>query len=160
MAVNFAHEYKKFEEQQARLRKEYMAAGMSDEQICIMYKFDKAQLARDLAYKRRTQSLFTESDDFESETQSALLDKFMDVLSYTMEPDTSKPLWWLEEISDPSFLKAVKKLSSEQIELLDMYVFDSLSQTDIARRLGVNQSSVSRQLNKIKEILIDFDFHA
>ena len=55
---------------------------------------------------------------------------------------------------------AVKKLSSEQIELLDMYVFDSLSQTDIARRLGVNQSSVSRQLNKIKEILIDFDFYA
>jgi len=41
-----------------------------------------------------------------------------------------------------------------------MYVFDSLSQTDIARRLGVNQSSVSRQLNKIKEILIDFAFHA
>ena len=41
MAVNFAHEYKKFEEQQARLRKEYMAAGMSDEQICIMYKFQR-----------------------------------------------------------------------------------------------------------------------
>lgn len=84
----------------------------------------------------------------------------MDVFSYTMEPDTSKPLWWLDEISDPNLLKAVKKLSSEQIELLDMYVFDSLSQTDIARRLGVNQSSVSHQLNKIKEILIDFDFYA
>ena len=80
MAVNFAYEYKKFEEQQARLRKEYKAAGMSEEQIAMMYKFDKAQLARDLAYKRRTQSLFTESDDFESETQSALFDKFMDVL--------------------------------------------------------------------------------
>ena len=78
MAVNFAYEYKKFEEQQARLRKEYKAAGMSEEQIAMMYKFDKAQLARDLAYKRRTQSLFTESDDFESETQSALFDKFMD----------------------------------------------------------------------------------
>ena len=76
MAVNFAYEYKKFEEQQARLRKEYK------EQIAMMYKFDKAQLARDLAYKRRTQSLFTESDDFESETQSALFDKFMDA------PDT------------------------------------------------------------------------
>ena len=160
MAVNFAHEYRKFEAEQARLRKEYKAAGMSDEQIDIMYKFDKAQLARDLAYKRRTQSLFTESDDFESETQSALLDKFMDVLSYTMEPDTSKHLWWLDEISDPNLLRAIKQLSSEQIELLDMYVFDSFSQTDIALRLGVNQSSVSRQLNKIKEILIDFDFHA
>ncbi len=160
MAVNFAHEYKKFEEQQARLRKEYKDAGMSDEQIDAMYKFDKAQLARDLAYKRRTQSLFTESDDFESETQSALLDKFMDVLSYTMEPDTSKHLWWLEEISDTNLQSAVRKLSLEQIELLDMYVFDSLSQTDIARRLGVNQSSVSRQLTKIKEILMDFDFHA
>ena len=33
MAVNFAYEYKKFEEQQARLRKEYKAAGMSEEQI-------------------------------------------------------------------------------------------------------------------------------
>ncbi|MBQ5923610.1 MAG: sigma-70 family RNA polymerase sigma factor, partial [Alistipes sp.] len=74
----------------------------------------------------------------------------------TMEPDTSKHLWWLEEISDTNLLSAVRKLSLEQIELLDMYVFDSLSQTDIARRLGVNQSSVSRQLNKIKEILIDF----
>lgn len=160
MAVNFAHEYKRFEEQQARLRIEYKAAGMSDEQIDMMYKFDKAQLARDLAFTRRTQRLFVEHDDFESENQSALLDKFMDVLSYTMEPDTSKHLWWLEEISNSNLLRAVKQLSSEQIELLDMYVFDALSQTDIARRLGVNQSSVCRQLSKIKEILIDFDFYA
>ena len=53
----------------------------------------------------------------------------------------------------------MNKYKNKKVQI-DMYVFDSLSQTDIARRLGVNQSSVSRQLNKIKEILIDFDFHA
>ena len=44
MAVNFAYEYKKFEEQQARLRKEYKAAGMSEEQIAMMYKLIRLSL--------------------------------------------------------------------------------------------------------------------
>ena len=41
MAVNFGHEYLKFEKEQKKLRKEYLAAGMTEAEADEMYDFDK-----------------------------------------------------------------------------------------------------------------------
>lgn len=43
MAVNFGHEYLKFEKEQKKLRKEYLAAGMTEAEADEMYDFDKKQ---------------------------------------------------------------------------------------------------------------------
>ena len=42
MGFNYAREYKLFEEKWERLRAEYRKAGMSEEAIEEMYKFDRA----------------------------------------------------------------------------------------------------------------------
>lgn len=39
MGINFAYARKKFSEAQQKLRKEYKAAGMTDEQILEMYEY-------------------------------------------------------------------------------------------------------------------------
>ncbi|MFR7618633.1 MAG: hypothetical protein ACLUZX_12160 [Subdoligranulum sp.] len=49
MGINFAYARKKFSEAQQKLRKEYKAAGMTDEQILEMYEYDLHQFNRDLA---------------------------------------------------------------------------------------------------------------
>lgn len=40
MKWNNAHEYALFKKEQEKLREEYLAAGMSAEQIMAMYEFD------------------------------------------------------------------------------------------------------------------------
>lgn len=55
MKINFAQEYEKFKVEQRELHEKYLSAGMTEEQINAVYSFDKQQLARDLAYRRRKQ---------------------------------------------------------------------------------------------------------
>ena len=47
MGINFAYERKKFSEAQQKLRKEYEAAGMTNEQILELYEYDLHQFNRD-----------------------------------------------------------------------------------------------------------------
>ena len=70
MAVNFGHEYLKFEKEQKKLRKEYLAAGMTEAEADEMYDFDKKQFDRDLAFYRRIISLDFVNDDFEQEARN------------------------------------------------------------------------------------------
>ena len=81
MGINFAYARKKFSEAQQKLRKEYKAAGMTDEQILEMYEYDLHQFNRDLAYQRHTQRLgILEEPDMEEEGHKPLLHKFIDAL--------------------------------------------------------------------------------
>ena len=74
--MNMGSIYKQFEKEQEKLRKEYLAAGMTEVQIDELYEYDKKQLSRDIAYQRWTQPLVSEDTDFEDDSQNALLKKF------------------------------------------------------------------------------------
>ena len=54
MAIFINVYYKRFEEEQAEYRKLYEAAGMTEEQIAEMLRYDRKTLAREIAYKRKT----------------------------------------------------------------------------------------------------------
>lgn len=87
MGINFAYARKKFSEAQQKLRKEYKAAGMTDEQILEMYEYDLHQFNRDLAYQRHTQRLgILEEPDMEEEGHNPLLHKFIDALTVYQQP--------------------------------------------------------------------------
>ena len=45
MGINFAYERKKFSEAQQKLREEYKAAGMTEEQILEMYEYSTPSAA-------------------------------------------------------------------------------------------------------------------
>lgn len=54
MAIFINVYYKRFEEEQTEYRKMYEVAGMTEEQIAEMLRYDKKILAREIAYKRKT----------------------------------------------------------------------------------------------------------
>ena len=114
MGINFAYARKKFSEAQQKLRKEYKAAGMTDEQILEMYEYDLHQFNRDLAYQRHTQRLgILEEPDMEEEGYNPLLHKFIDALTVYQQPTGAAKLWWLDEIEDADLIKSLMRLTDE-----------------------------------------------
>lgn len=150
MAVNFAHEYKKFREEQERLRSKYEALGMTPEQIREMYEFDLHQFNRDIAYSRHIQQLFPETE-LEAGGKNPLLHKFEDELTVKLEPDETRDLWWIDEIDDEVLLESLMNLSDADLQLIDKLAFRDQTQTEISIELKVSQAAVSQRLGTIRK---------
>lgn len=159
MGINFSHEYKKFEKEQQKLRQEYLAAGMSEGEIQEMYEFDKKSLDRDLAYWRRTQPISCVLDDMESESQNQLLYKFSEILTCDIAPSKSERFWWINEVESEMLVKAIKSLEQYELETLDLLSFSGMTQAEIADELGVDQSTISYRIKRIKEKIKKYGFH-
>jgi DNA-directed RNA polymerase specialized sigma subunit len=155
MSWNNAYEKRKFEEKQKKQAEKYRALGMTEEQIKEMYEFDYAQFKSERRFHMHTQSF--EPDKFDADEDDneklSIVEKFQDVLATTQDDSTDKSrYWWIEEIDNPVFTKALKKLSQEQIELLSLIVADGYGQAEMAGILNVSQSAISQRLATIKKI--------
>lgn len=154
MGISFAHEYNAFRKQQKKLRDEYIAAGMTEEQVAMMYEFDKAQLARDCAFKRRTQPLMEIcDDDFDCEGQNTLLNRFHEQLSSEFDTFYASRYWWVEEITDTELALRIKTLSQDDLELLALIVFDGCTQVEIAMLKNTSKQAINNKLARIKKFL-------
>ena len=147
MAFNFSTAYKKYEQQEAQRRAYYEKLGMSQSDIEAICAFDKKQFLSDCRYQRRMQSLTTE-DEYGDE-RSPLLVRFADVLTVYQTPSMTERFWWVDEIESSELIQKIKKLTLEELELITMYVFDSLTQKEIAARLNISQMAVSKRLKKV-----------
>ena len=147
MAFNFSTAYKKYEQQEAQRRAYYAKLGMAQSDIESICAFDKEQFLSDCRYQRRMQSLTTE-DEFGDE-RSPLLVRFADVLTVYQTPSMTERFWWIDEIESPELIQKIKKLTVEELELITMYVFDSLTQKEIAEKLNLSQNSVHKRLKKL-----------
>lgn len=147
MAFNFSTAYKKYEQQEAQRRAYYAKLGMAQSDIEAICAFDKEQFLSDCRYQRRMQSLTTE-DEFGDE-RSPLLVRFADVLTVYQTPSMTERFWWIDEIESPELIQKIKKLTVEELELITMYVFDSLTQKEIAEKLNLSQNSVHKRLKKL-----------
>lgn len=158
MKINYGHEYRKFAREQKEQREYFRSVGMTEEAIAEIEAFDKEEFLRTLAYKRNTQPLETlNAFDKDDESNSPLYDKFSYELTVTI--DTYKPrtrYGWIDEIENPLLLNAIRELTQEQIEIITMLVFDEREQDEIAKILGINQSSVSRRIATIKKFFKEF----
>ena len=146
MNWNDGYERKKFFEKQKKQNEEYRSLGMSEEAIREINEFDFEVYKSNRVNAMHTQSLdlsvFYESTCDESD--NALLEKFGDRISVTMEVIGGFPrYWWIEGIDNPELAAAVKALSKEEIELLTLYAFDEKTEEEIAKQLGITQQSVS-----------------
>ena len=155
MSWNNAYEKRKFEEKQKKQAEKYRALGMTEEQIKEMYEFDYAQFKSERRFQMHTQSF--EPDKFDADEDDneklSIVEKFQDVLATTQDDSADKSrYWWIEEIDNPVFTKALKKLSQEQIELLSLIVADGYGQAEMAGILNVSQSAISQRLATIKKI--------
>ena len=158
MKLNYGYEYAKFRAEQKKQREFYLSVGMTEEAIDEIEKFDKQEFLRELAYKRNTipWDLTTpfETDD---ESKNPLYEKNFYQLTVTIESELPQTRsGWIDQIDNPHLIEAIQKLSEEQIEIVTLLVFDECEQEEIAKILGINQSSVSRRITTIKKIFEEF----
>ena len=154
MGINFAYARKKFSEAQQKLRKEYKAAGMTDEQILEMYEYDLHQFNRNLAYQRHTQRLgILEEPDMEEEGHNPLLHKFIDALTVYQQPTGAVKRWWLDEIEDAGLIKSLMRLTDDELDLIDMLAFGGYSQREIRERIGKSPTAICLKLKTIRKKL-------
>ena len=112
-------ERRKFAREQSRLRKEYLAAGMTEEQIAELRAFDE-----DWYNSRRREAVHTQALDIytsedEERKDNPLIEKFPDRLTVT-DKHWQGRYAWIEQIADESLYRAVDALSKEDKELLTL----------------------------------------
>lgn len=162
MSWNNGYERKRFEAKQKKLAEEYRKAGMTEEQIKAMYEFDLEQFKKDRIYQMHTQALQVEEfDELDAdESDNALIKHFENELTTSIEDGEHSRYWWIEELDNAELAKKIKSLTKEQIELLTFVVVDGYDQTEIAKILNVNQSTISRRFEAIKKFLRNFEKNA
>ena len=154
-------ERKRFDEDQKRLAEEYRIAGMTNEQIEQMYQFDLETFNSRRRFTEHTQQFPECVLDESSDDKSPLFEKYLTQLSIEAEkPFANDRYGWIESIDNPDLAKAMKSLSIEEIELITLFVFEEYTQTEIAKIMGLNQSTICRRLEAKKKFLKNFLKHA
>lgn len=154
MAWNNGLERMKFEAEQAKLAAEYRAAGMTEAQIQQMYEFDLEVFNSNRRFAEHTQQFPESPFEDGDEGQSPLYEKFPEALTVTMGlPVGSDRFSWIDEIDNEQLVERLKRLSAEELDLITRIAMDEQTQSEVAAELGVNQSTISRRLEKIIKIL-------
>ena len=157
MKWNNGKERAKFEREQKELRKQYLAAGMTEEQIQAMYEFDLEWLRQRRNEAEHTQRLDIESSEEEDlRKDNPLYKKFYEKLAVEEEYGEDSRYGWIKEIENRNLYQVIQKLSEEDKELLTEYVFEGLKQVEIAKVMGIKQPNISRRIIVIKKILKKF----
>lgn len=158
MGFNYGLEKKKFDKEWEKLRKEYRAAGMDETAIEAMYEFDWDVFKSERTYSNHTQRMhhqnFDDDGDAARDDNSALLLKFFDSFAVLpQEVDASRRDSWVDEVESEELSKALRALSTQQIEILTLIAFEGYSATEAGKKLGMTQQGVSWHISKIKKIL-------
>lgn len=158
MKWNNAQEYALFREEQKKLREEYLAAGMTEEQIKAMYKFDLKYLNLRQREARHTQELDISAfdDEGDDEAKNPLYKKFLHCFAKEDKHWEDDRFGWIEEIESKKLYKAIKALPDIEKEMLTDVLYIGLTQKEMAEKYGVNQSSISRRLIGLKNFLKKF----
>lgn len=136
MKWNNKREWAKFKRKQEMLRERYIAAGMTEEQIQIMYDFDLAEFNG----KRR-----------EAEHTYRLDEADLDKETVELETYSSSRYSWIYEIENEGIAEAIYDLPRDYIEILTDMIVDGLSQAEIARKRNVGRSAIANKIDRIKD---------
>lgn len=155
MKWNDGKERALFEREQAQKRKEYLAAGMTEEQIQILRNCDEdwyRSRRREARHTQRLNITAFDEDDGDDETKNPLLKKFLHSFSVEDKHWENERFAWIEEITNKQLYKAVISLSAKDKQILTLLVFDGFNQTEIAEQLGVSQQAISKKIKKFQII--------
>ena len=141
MKWNNRRQRAQFLRKQAKLKEQYIALGMTDEEIQTMYDFDLSEFN----CKRR-----------EAGHTYRLNDIDLDSVTVELECATTSRYAWIDEIENESVIAAIKSMSRDYIEILTDIVIDGLSQSEIARNRNVKRSAIANKINRIKRIFETF----
>ena len=152
MEWNNGKERALFQKEQAELRKQYLAAGMTEEQIQALHAFD-----REWYKSRRREAVHTQrldiqtSEDEDINKDNPLYKKFFEKLAVEDNHADYSRYGWIDELENEELAKAVNALSDTDKELLTLLI-EGFNQATIALSLGMTQPAVSQRIKKIREI--------
>ena len=153
MGFYYATERKRFEREWAKLRRDYEAAGMSAEAIQLLYEFDLEFFRSQRTYENHTQVMPSEYIGDDNSGHSTLFRKFAISTVTFDEADFVGRYAWVDTIENQDLLQHLRQLSKDDLELLTLYVIEEFTQSEIAQKLGCNQSVISKKLKRIKIFL-------
>ena len=157
MKWNDGKERAKFNREQQALRERYIVAGMTEEQIQVMYDYDLS-----VYRNKRNEAMHTQALDFaaveagDKELENPLYKKFSDKLSVTVDFAEASRYAWIDEIGNERYAKALRALPQKDLELITMLVMDRYSQTEVAKKLGIHRSNVTRRIERLKKFFNNF----
>ena len=143
-------ERRRFEREQAELRKQYLAAGMTEDQIQALHAYD-----REWYKSRRREAVHTQlldiqtSEDEDVNKDNPLYKKFFEKLAVEDNHADYSRYGWIDELENEELAKAVNALSDTDKELLTMLI-NGFTQSEIGAEMGVSQQSVSKRIKKIQ----------
>ena len=150
MEWNNGKERALFHKEQAKLRKQYLAAGMTEEQIQALYAFDcewYKNRRREAVHTQRLDIQTSEDEDINKD--NPLYKKFFEKLAVEDNHADYSRYGWIDELENEELAKAVNALSDADKELLTMLI-NGFTQSEIGAEMGVSQQSVSKRIKKVQ----------
>ena len=150
MEWNNGKERALFQKEQAELRKQYLAAGMTEEQIQALHAFDAEwykSRRREAVHTQRLDIQTSEDEDINKD--NPLYKKFFEKLAVEDNHADYSRYGWIDELENEELAKAVNALSDTDKELLTMLI-NGFTQSEIGAKMGVRQQSVSKRIKKIQ----------
>lgn len=157
MNFNYSYEKKKFEQEWAKLEKEYREAGMSDKDIQTMKEFDMEYFRLNRNTVLHTCDL-QDNEDLEDNGNDDFGNIDFIKIEYATineqeKVETHSRFWWIEELDSEKLIFAIKNLSQEDLEILDLSVFKKFSLKDISDLKSIPYRTLKRKYAKIKNFL-------
>ena len=153
MGINYGTEYALFRADLARKHTLYQKLGMTKEQIQALDEFDWTEFRSNLVFRKHNQSIEPIIADDMAPDKNPLFKKYLSSFSVSFEPEIQDRYPWIEEILDPVLYRCVMKLTPEDLDIWDAYVFQGLTQEEIASSRRIDRSAVRRSLARVRGIL-------
>lgn len=158
MGFNYASEKKKFTKKWDKLRKEYKAAGMSEQDIQVMYEFDLKVFRNNRNECNHTQPLLGNlyEDQFEQdETTSVLLKNFLNETSKSDKHcfQDNPRFAWIDELENYDLYTKICFLPKKDIDLITLIAFEGYTQKEVAVMRGNTATAICNKIKKIKKYL-------
>jgi len=155
MNFNYGYERRLFEQDQAKKRKAYLAAGMTEEAIQSMYEYD-LYVFNNNRKEIKHRAHYSEMLSYDAETGDS---HYMDMDEFPAKesrlPYSYKLRAWLEEIENKKLYRSLCSFSDDYIAIIAMKM-DGYTDEDIGKILHVKRPAISNKLGRIKKILRNF----
>lgn len=137
MGFNYRQKRKEFEQNWAKALKQYIAAGMTQEQITAMREFDE--------------ELFRQERVYESRINVGLPD--LNILRFSVEEDYFQDLSHHLDAAMENLCPGSSQKVTDQDRNVVLLACTGLKQEEIAVILHISQMSVYRHLHKLQKLL-------
>lgn len=153
MEFIYYYERAKFEKEHEKMRREYRAAGMSEEAIDEMVKWDWERFKEERCYIMHADDLDIYRDDSQGdEYKDPMIGKY--AASFTADNDgycVNDYIDFSSPIDQGQICKVLKSLTDNQMEIFRLYVLNNMSQIEIAEALEISAVAVHHQMERIRK---------